>query len=269
MSVLLIDANFVINHFLRILKKEQLVNPDKFYSLCVNEVRKYVAEYKPDNVLVCISDFSRSWRKAVCSDYISLNPSFNQILRMSLDLFRKKLLSIDVKLHMVSTFEGKDIIFNIASKIKMHSPEKDVVVIGADKRLWSLLPMGVTLINPLVAGEPLVRDYVWYLMKFGNPNFNLTDYLCLVGEPSLGVSGVHGIGEVKAKELVEHYGNFENMKDGLVRDGVIGKKSESVVASADKCILVYRKIFSLRNDFNLNIFLSNFSYPSSPVKIAV
>ncbi len=123
-----------------------------------------------------------------------------------LDAYRVPVLSL-------KGYEADDVIGTLAR----HSVEQNVnvVIVSGDKDFQQLVRPGVWLLNP-GRGGPAGVEESWVSVENGAERLgvapsHVTDYMAMVGDSSDNVPGVKGIGEKTARELVDQFGDLENI----------------------------------------------------------
>ena len=128
-------------------------------------------------------------------------------------------------------FEADDLIAtyaNIALKLT-----KKAIVVSSDKDLMQLVDYNTLLFDPM---KQLWVDDVKVYEKFGVPPKKVIDVQSLAGDSSDNIPGVPGIGIKTAAELINEYGNLDEL---LLRAGEIkqNKRRENLIEYADQARL--------------------------------
>jgi DNA polymerase-1 len=107
----------------------------------------------------------------------------------------------------IKGWEGDDLVYVVTRMTEgdvnvIVSTDKDMLQLVNDKTfIWS--PFKEVLITP--------RNFTAVV---GVPQSQYMSYRILNGDPSDNITGVHGIGDVKAKKLLAQYGSLEGIKAG-------------------------------------------------------
>ena len=128
-------------------------------------------------------------------------------------------------------FEADDLIAtyaNIALKLT-----KKAIVVSSDKDLMQLVDHNTLLFDPM---KQLWVDDVKVYEKFGVPPKKVIDVQSLAGDSSDNIPGVPGIGIKTAAELINEYGNLDEL---LLRAAEIkqNKRRENLIEYADQARL--------------------------------
>jgi DNA polymerase I len=192
----------------------------------VNFVNRLLGTHKPE-YLGWVHDSGLSFRHEKYPAYKATREKLTEELQSDFDRgmvrIRELLDAYRIPIITVSGYEADDVIGTLARKGRESG--LNVVVISGDKDFQQLVRPGVWLLNPGRGGYANVEEH-WVSVENGNermgvPPSLVTDYLALVGDTSDNIPGVKGIGEKTAQELVNAYGDVENI---LAHVGEIPKK---------------------------------------------
>lgn len=192
----------------------------------VNFVNRLLGTHKPE-YLGWVHDSGLSFRHEKYPAYKATREKLTEELQSDFDRgmvrIRELLDAYRIPIITVSGYEADDVIGTLARKGRESG--LNVVVVSGDKDFQQLVRPGVWLLNPGRGGYANVEEH-WVSVENGNermgvPPSLVTDYLALVGDSSDNIPGVKGIGEKTAQELVNAYGDVENI---LAHVGEIPKK---------------------------------------------
>ena len=103
-------------------------------------------------------------------------------------------------------FEADDLIASYSKKAKAEG--KKITIISSDKDLMQLLGKNVSMIDPLKKKEITSENVI---EKFGVGPEKVIEVQALAGDTSDNIPGVPGIGPKTASQLINEYGNIENL----------------------------------------------------------
>lgn len=159
----------------------------------------------------------------------------------------------------VGGYEADDVIGTITKKFKNENLE--ILLLSNDRDLWQLIDKNVFVMLPVKDGnvEFIGPDQV--MQRFGFEPKLMIDYKSLKGDPSDNISGVPGIGEKTASELILTYGDLDqiylNLKTSPEKfNSTVARKLLENKETAYKC----KKLVTLECDLDINLNLSNFEY---------
>jgi DNA polymerase-1 len=152
-------------------------------------------------------------------------------------------------------YEADDVIATLATR----AAERAIpaVVVSGDKDLYQLVSPGISLLNPGRGGPAAVEEQ-WVdpsnaAERLGVPPDRVVDYLALVGDSSDNIPGVKGIGDKTARQLIDRYGDLENI---LAHAGEVTAKRarEALLAEAENARLSQRLV-TVRRDLPVELDL--------------
>lgn len=149
-----------------------------------------------DNIL----ENYKGHRQNISIDYESLQSQKRVILKM-LGMLRVKYIFDKRK---STRWEGDDFLTYLTLTLKSHG---NILLISSDKDFNQLLDKRkVKIFNP--RKEDLITEQTCKV-KFGYEAKETVDYLSLVGDKSDDIPGFPGIGEKKARQFLDKYGNIQ------------------------------------------------------------
>ncbi|OGC47497.1 hypothetical protein A2713_00195 [candidate division WWE3 bacterium RIFCSPHIGHO2_01_FULL_35_17] len=172
------------------------------------------------------SEDQPSFRKELYPLYqfsrVSLEPEDDHIFKEQLPRVINLIEAFNIPRLTENGFEGDDVL-GTASTIA--SKDLDVVISTADQDLLQLISDKILVFRP--ARPPYIKselfDFEKFKEKYGFEPKLMIDYKALRGDPSDGIPGVMGIGDVTAKKLIEQFGSLES-----IYEHIEDVKSESV-----------------------------------------
>lgn len=177
------------------------------------------------------SEDQPSFRKELYPLYqfarVSMEPEDDHIFKDQLPRVIELIEAFNIPRLSENGFEGDDVLGTAA---QIASKDLDVVISTADQDLLQLITDKVFVFRP--ARPPYIKSELFDAEKFKEkytfePKL-MIDYKALRGDPSDGIPGVMGIGDVTAKQLIGQFGDLENIYAHLdeVKSASIKKKLE-------------------------------------------
>jgi len=182
----------------------------------VNFLLRLQTRYRPD-YLIWILDAGDSFRTQRYAEYKSTRAKLGEELRADFDLALEQvsalLAAFRVPMLSAAGYEADDVIATIARSEA--SAGRQVVIVSGDKDFHQLVGPHIALLNPGRGGPAGVEEH-WVdernaSERLGVAPHQVPDYLALVGDTSDNVPGVKGIGEKGAVQLLQQYGDLENL----------------------------------------------------------
>lgn len=139
-------------------------------------------------------------------------------------------------------FEADDLLATLAARARQHR----VTVLSGDSDIVPLMDLDAHILRPINGGvfQPLTRAEVCEKWKISAPSL-LVDLKAMTGESGDNISGVPGIGPVKAAKLIAAYASLE----GTIAAGQEARCRESkIVFSHETVARAAFKLLTLRTD---------------------
>jgi 5'-3' exonuclease len=244
--VLLVDLSSIAHPIWH--TSQSAPNPDTPSAQIVTRVRTLAAQ--SPYVAVCC-DSRRSFRKDLAPSYKANREPQEAPFRHQVDLAVEALAADGFPIWTVDGFEADDVIAS-ATVQALTFPDVDVVIVSADKDLLQLIGPRVTA-KSVRDGSTVDADAV--VAKFGVRPDQMLDYLTLVGDASDNVTGVKGVGPVRAANLLGIHGTLAAVYDGLE---VKGSATDGLTPAIAAALSAFRphlettqKLLTLRTDVEL------------------
>ena len=226
---------------------------------------KLSQDMEGENILVVFDAARTTFRNKIYKDYKANRSDPPEELVPQFSLIRDATEAIGLKSLEVAEYEADDI---IATYVKFAVKQKiETVIISSDKDLMQLIQGGVSLYDPM-KNIPIGADGV--IEKFGVTPDKVIDVQALAGDTSDNVPGIPGIGIKTAAQLINEYGNLENLlenaqqikqnkrRESLINHSELAKISKQLVSLFSDVPLPYSindLKWTPRNDEKLLKFL--------------
>ncbi|MFL2819103.1 MAG: DNA polymerase I [Candidatus Puniceispirillales bacterium] len=221
-----------------------------------NMMIKLIEDFNPKNICV-LFDFGReTFRNKIYSEYKANRTSPPEDLIPQFDLIKEASRSIGLPTIEMEGFEADDLIATFVNKAK--SEKKEIIVVSSDKDLMQLVKPNVLMLDPMKNSwidEDKVRE------KFGVQPHKVIDVQALAGDSSDNIPGVPGIGLKTAADLINEFGNLEDL---LSRSHEIkqNKRRENLIEFKNLA-LVSKELVTLKNDVPIDITLDELKFDFS------
>jgi DNA polymerase-1 len=226
----------------------------------VNFLRLLHQNHKP-SYLGWVHDSGTSFRHETYPDYKATREKLSQDLQQDFDRGMERICDLleayRIPVLTVPGYEADDVLGTLARQAVQQ--ETNVVIVSGDKDFQQLVRPGVWLLNPGRGGPANIQEH-WISFenateRLGVPPARVTDYLALVGDTSDNIPGVKGIGEKGAVELVNAYGDIEQI---LAHASEITKKRprEALLAQSDAARLS-KRLVTIRDDVPVSLDLES------------
>ena len=161
---------------------------------------------KPTHFAVIFDSARKTFRNEIYSDYKANRSEAPDDLAPQFEYIRKSVLAFNLPSVDLINYEADDLIATYVEQILKKGSK--VTIISSDKDLMQLYKKGVRIYDPMknkfVSDEDVKN-------KFGVDASKVIDVQSLAGDSSDNVPGVPGIGVKTAAELINKYGNLEEL----------------------------------------------------------
>ena len=210
-----------------------------------NMVLPILAAAKPEDSFVCVFDASRiSFRQDIYKDYKANRAETPADLVMQSEIIRIGLHAMGVPVLCIPGVEADDVIATIATQ--NCGNVGGTRIITSDKDLMQLVSNCVFLYDGMKEKEihePQVLE------KFAVKPDQVIDVQSLMGDSSDNVPGVPGIGPKKAAELINEFGNLDNLYANL--DSVKNERIRGLLRDNREMAYISKQLVTLKRDVDL------------------
>ncbi len=198
-------------------------------------------EHDPTHFAVIFDYSSKTFRNELYDQYKANRDAPPEDLVPQFSMVRDATRAFNVPAIEVEGFEADDVIAAYAAQIEEGGGE--CVIISSDKDLMQLVTDRVTMFDTM-KNKRIGREQV--IEKFGALPEKVIDIQALAGDSADNVPGVPGIGVKTAAQLLEEYGDLENLL--AKAEGIKQKKRrENLIEFADDARLS-KELVTLRTD---------------------
>ena len=170
----------------------------------IGMIRKLVADYAGDQVVVVFDAKGPTFRNEIYSAYKANRPPMPEELREQIEPIHQTIRAMGLPLICISGVEADDVIGTLS--VEAAANARAVVISTGDKDMAQLVNDHVTLINTM---NNTTMDHDGVVAKFGVPPKLIIDLLALMGDKVDNIPGVAGVGEKTATALLQHLGGID------------------------------------------------------------
>ncbi len=248
-KLLLVDAP---NHAFRAYHAIQsdMRAPDGFPTRCLYGFSRMllalVREHQPDYVAF-VFDVGKSFRNELFPDYKGQRPDMPADLREQWGELRPLIEAFGFHVLAVPNTEADDVIGTLACRFA--SDDVHVGIVSSDKDFGQIVDDRIHLLD-LMKGV----DYgpAEILAKWGVGPDRIIDLLSLMGDTSDNVPGVPGVGEKKAAQFIQKFGDLEGV---LANTAAIGGKTGQVIAENADVVRLSRRLVTIETKLPIDVSL--------------
>ena len=233
-KLLLIDGNSILNRAffaLPFLSDNQGRNVNAVYGF-LNIFLKCIQDYTPDKVVVAFDMRGHNFRKDLYTEYKANRKGMPDDLAAQMPVLEEILNLMKVAVVKKAGVEADDIIGTISSHFDgesiIISGDRDMLQLVSDNVTVLLTKRGVTEVETV---NPAYLQEVYHL----TPK-QIIEYKALRGDTSDNIPGVKGVGEKTAMQLLEKYGDIDNIyanidqQKGALKDKLVNDKEMAFVS---------------------------------------
>ena len=211
-----------------------------------NMILPILATAKPDDAFICVFDASRiTFRQDIYPDYKMNRTATPTDLIAQGQMIQSGLMSLGMPVLCVPGVEADDVIATLARQ--NCTTTNATRIITSDKDLMQLVSDCVFLYDGMKNRE-IRTDAV--LEKFGVKPHQVIDVQSLMGDSSDNVPGVPGIGPKKAAELINQFGNLDNLYANL--DAVQNERIRGLLRDNREMAYISKQLVTLKTDVDLS-----------------
>ena len=206
---------------------------------------------KPTHFAVIFDSARKNFRNDIYSEYKGNRSDAPDDLIPQFDFIRKSVLAFNLPSIELINYEADDLIATYVEQIL--SKGAKATIVSSDKDLMQLYRKNVRIYDPMknkFINEEDVKN------KFGVKPEKVVDVQALAGDSTDNVPGVPGIGVKTAAELINEYGNLENLLKNAKKIKQ-NKRRETLIENSDKAI-ISKKLVELKNDVPVKNSISEF-----------
>ncbi len=214
MKLLAIDGNSILNrafYGIKLLSNKNGVFTNAVFGF-MNIYLKNLGEVRPDCVAVAFDLRSPTFRHKAVASYKANRKGMPPELAQQLPLVKELLTLMGVKVLECEGYEADDILGTLAQSCSDSGNE--CVVLTGDRDSLQLIDGNVT-VRLASNKETVIYTREKFIEDYGFEPIRLIDLKALMGDSSDNISGVPGIGEKTAKNLITSYGTVEELYEKL------------------------------------------------------
>ncbi len=204
----------------------------------------------PTHMAVIFDAAKRSFRNDIYPDYKANRPEPPEDLIPQFPLTRDAVRALAIPCIELNGYEADDIIATYARRAARQGWK--VTIVSSDKDLMQLVDADIDMLDTM-ANRHLKAEAV--REKFGVGPEKVIEVQSLMGDSVDNVPGVPGIGPKTAAELIQAYGDLENLL-AHAADIKQPKRRENLIQFADQA-RISKQLVTLRDDLELPIALED------------
>jgi len=210
----------------------------------VNMLRRLVADYQPEIMVVIFDAKGKTFRDDIYKEYKANRPSMPDDMRTQIEPLHQLVASMGFPLLIVPGVEADDVIGTLA--VQATEAGLNTIISTGDKDMAQLVNANVSLINTM---NNTTTDVQGVVDKFGVKPEQIIDYLALVGDTSDNIPGVPSCGPKTAAKWLAAHADLDAVIANA--DSVKGKIGEKLRDSIDFLPMSY-ELATIKTDVELS-----------------
>ena len=207
-----------------------------------------------DHIAVIFDATHETFRNDIYKDYKANRPPPPDDLVPQFPYFRRAVHAFNMPCIEMDNYEADDLIATYTKQALERCYE--VAIVSSDKDLMQLVCDGVVMRDPIKGLKPIGAAEVF--AKFGVTPDKVIDVQALAGDSVDNVPGVPGIGIKTAAELINTYGDLDDLL-AHAEEIKQPKRRETLIANADHA-RISRELVTLRDDVPVTESIDDFAF---------
>jgi DNA polymerase I len=210
---------------------------------------KLLADERPQGVVVCFDKGAPQFRLDRYAQYKAGRAETPDLFRQQLPLIREVLASLRIPMVELEGYEADDLLATLTKHAREEGCE--VIVVTGDRDILQLVRDGVSVIMTRRGISDVIRyDPSMVLERYGVTPEKWIDFVALKGEASDNLPGVPGVGDKTAAQLINKYGDIEQVIAHA--DDLKPKLGEAIKKHAEQ-VRINKELGHLLNDVRLDL----------------
>jgi DNA polymerase-1 len=210
---------------------------------------KLLADERPQGVVVCFDKGLPQFRLDRYAEYKAGRAATPDLFKQQLPLIREVLESLRIPMVELEGYEADDLLATLTKHARDEGCE--VIIVTGDRDILQLIRDGVSVIMTRRGISDVIRyDAPTVLERYGVSPDKWIDFVALKGESSDNLPGVPGVGDKTAAQLINKYGDIEQVIAHA--DELTPKLREAIKERADQ-VRINKELGHLLNDVHLDL----------------
>ena len=216
---------------------------------CVSAIADMVGKLEASHCTVVFEEKELTWRHQLWPDYKKGRSPMPKSLQSNLHLFKEAFVEAGYLPFKFQSWEADDVIASLACKAAYHG--LPVTVVSTDKGFFQIADERIQILNYFDRKLYSLQDIE---QRYGVAIDQLIDLWGLTGDTTNHLPGVSGIGIKTATQLLQQFGDLDNLLIQKQQAGLSDKLSKALDEQWQSALLT-RKLIKLVQNLPLGINL--------------
>ncbi len=214
---------------------------------------KLLADERPQGVVVCFDRGAPQFRLDRYAEYKAGRAATPDLFKQQLPLIREVLESLRIPMVELEGYEADDLLATLTKHAREEGCE--VMIVTGDRDILQLVRDGVSVIMTRRGISDVIRyNAPTVLERYGVAPEKWIDFVALKGEASDNLPGVPGVGDKTAAQLINKYGDIEQVIAHA--DELTPKLRDAIKKHADQ-VRINKELGHLLDDVRLDLDPAN------------
>ena len=210
---------------------------------------KLLADERPQGVVVCFDKGVPQFRVDRYAEYKAGRAATPDLFKQQLPLIREVIDILRIPMIDSEGYEADDLLATLTRRCREENLE--VILVTGDRDILQLVGDGVSVIMTRRGISDVIRyDVPMVLERYGVTPQKWIDFVALKGETSDNLPGVPGVGDKTAAQLINKYGDIEEVIAHA--DELTPKLRGAIKEKADQ-VRINKELGRLLDDVNLDL----------------
>lgn len=210
---------------------------------------KLLADERPQGVIVCFDKGLPQFRVERYPEYKAGRAATPELFKQQLPLIREVIETLRIPALELEGYEADDLLATLTKRAREAGCE--VTIVTGDRDILQLVRDGVSVIMTRRGISDVIRyDRAAVTERYGVAPEEWTDFVALKGETSDNLPGVPGIGDKTASQLIQKYGDVDQV---IARADELTPKLRQAIKEHAEQIRINKDLGRLLDDVQLDL----------------
>ena len=210
---------------------------------------KLLADERPQGVVVCFDKGAPQFRLDRYKEYKAGRAATPDLFKQQLPLIREVLGSLRIPTVELEGYEADDLLATLTKHAREEGCE--VILVTGDRDILQLVRDGVAVIMTRRGISDVIRyDAPTVVERYGVTPEQWIDFVALKGETSDNLPGVPGVGDKTAAQLINKYGDIEQV---IAHAGELTPKLREAITKYAEQVRINKELGHLLDDVQIDL----------------